>query len=427
MQRPALFLSAAIALCSVSLPLAGQKLLFRSIQFKGAPEYSEQELLEAAGFKKGAPMSTAELGDHSKQLMNTGVFENIYYRLEGPDLVITLTPGQNVYPLRIENLPLTPGKDLDAMLHARFPLYHGKVPSEGTLLDGVRSALEEALASQGIKVTVTSTPFASPGTREATVINFSIVSPEVRIGPIHIDGVSPEMQGKMKALADHIVGTPFETETSAENLEHALETVCADEGYAAAKIHAARSGDPVVAPAAIAIPFSVTVQEGRLYKLGAVHVPANALLTQAEIDKAIAAHGETAAKGQALRFVRPMIESRYKSKGYLDYTLTLRPEFDESAGTVNYTMDINAGPVYHLGFVKFDNVSDDLRRLLIRNWQMLPGDPFDEGYVANFILTAQKADPVLMRSLAGVKAAYDIRADTETHEVNCVLRFEKIH
>jgi hypothetical protein len=66
-----------------------------------------------------------------------------------------------------------------------------------------------------------------------------------------------------------------------------------------------------------------------------------------------------------------------------------------------------------------------MRKLLMRNWQMLPGDVFDETYVANFIGNAQKADPVLMRSLSGVKAIYDVNADPNSHEVNVRIRFER--
>ena len=93
--------------------------------------------------------------------------------------------------------------------------------------------------------------------------------------------------------------------------------------------------------------------------------------------------------------------------------------------TVNYDVAIDPGPVYHLAFVKFDNVSDELRSLLIKNWQMLPGDPFNEVYVASFIMTAQKNDPVLGRTLANVKANYNVTADPQTHDVNVVLHLEK--
>ena len=56
---------------------------------------------------------------------------------------------------------------------------------------------------------------------------------------------------------------------------------------------------------------------------------------------------------------------------------------------------------------------------------MLPGDTFDQSYVEGFLFRAQKEDPVLQRSLAGVKAAFEVRADPNTHEVNCVLHFTK--
>ena len=61
----------------------------------------------------------------------------------------------------------------------------------------------------------------------------------------------------------------------------------------------------------------------------------------------------------------------------------------------------------------------------MRNWQMFPGDPFDQSYVANFILEAQTSDPVLLRTLAGVKVCYDVRADPVSHDVNLVIRLER--
>jgi len=103
----------------------------------------------------------------------------------------------------------------------------------------------------------------------------------------------------------------------------------------------------------------------------------------------------------------------------------LTPEFDEASGTVNYTVEVEPGPIYHLAFVKFENVSDELRSRLMRVWQMLPGDTFDESYVASFIIRAQKEDMVLMQSLSGVKITYEVRADQQTHEVNCVIHFTK--
>ena len=90
-----------------------------------------------------------------------------------------------------------------------------------------------------------------------------------------------------------------------------------------------------------------------------------------------------------------------------------------------YTVDVDPGPVYHLAFVKFDNVSDAMRSQLMRNWQMMPGDVFDESYVASFITKAREQDPILQRSLAGVKTTFNATADPQTHDVNVVIHLAK--
>jgi hypothetical protein len=99
--------------------------------------------------------------------------------------------------------------------------------------------------------------------------------------------------------------------------------------------------------------------------------------------------------------------------------------FDDANAKVSYNVDVEPGPVYHLAFVKFDNVTDEMRSLLIRNWQMLPGDTFDKSYVATFILKCQQQDPVLRRSLAGVKVTYNVMANPDTHDVNVLIRLER--
>ena len=420
---PCLLLTAVTLLCA-PLPAAAQKFQPKTIQFKGAPEYSSQELLDAAGLKKGTVLDFTEMKEHSQKLMDTGVFDTLNFKFDGVDLVYNLVPSATLYPIRLENLPLMPGKELDAKLHDRFPLYHGKVPAEGGLLDGVRRILEEMLVTEGIKATLAAMPFSDPKLHKVTAMSLVIMAPSVRVGAIHLQGVSTALEAKAQHAANHETGGAYDTENSAKNIEHAIKLFYGDEGYAAAKAHVNRSGDPVIAADAIDVPFLATIEEGRLYKLGSIHLPPDAPLTQAEIDKAFGPN-TSIAKGQTLRTAWFMLASRYKSKGYLDCAITPLPEFDEATGTVNYTVEVNPGPIYHLAFVKFENVSDELRGRMMRIWQMLPGDPFDEGYVSGFIVRLQKEDPGLQRTLAGVKVTYDVLADQQTHDVNCVIHFAK--
>jgi outer membrane protein insertion porin family len=425
MRRSDYLLPVAGIVLLASLPTAAQKFLPKSIQFRGDPEYSDQELLAATGLKKGTVLTYTEMSDRGKLLVDSGVFDTVTFKFDGQDLIFYLKPADTLYPIRLDNLPLTPGTDLDARLHDRLPLYHGKVPADGTLLNEVRGALEEMLATQGINATVSAIPAGVMGSRRITFMSFDITSLPVRVGTVHLEGVSPAMLDQVKYVVDHAVGAPYDSGNSEKNLEDAFELSYSDQGYAAVRVHAERAGNPVATAEAIDVPFSVSVEEGRLYKLSAIHLPPDALVTQAEIDKTVAALKDSHIKGVALRSAWAFIASRYKSKGHLDCRVTPHAEIDEASFTVSYTVEINPGPVYHLAFVKFDNASDELRSRLMRSWKMLPGDIFDESYVSNFIVKAEKDDPVLQRSLAGIKISYDVRADPDSHDVNCVIRFEK--
>ena len=411
------------------MPLAGQQFQPKTIQFKGDPEYSTKELMDAAGLKPGTTLTSAEMNDHSKRLMDTGVFDNLTYKFDGQDLVYLLQPSTQMYPIRLENLPLTPGADLDTRLHTLLPLYHGKVPAEGTLLDNVRGQLEDMLAAQRITTTLVAVPFSDPKTATkkgaVTAISFSIAQPPVIIGAIRVQGASADFQARLAPIENSVSEQAFDSSNSSSNIEYAFRSFYEDQGYAAVKVTAERSGAPLVSPASILVPFSVTIEEGRQYKLGDIQFPPGTPVEKADVDKLLTNPGASPTRGIGLRSLWMMIAQRYRSKGYLDVVVSPHAQIDEATGIVNYSVDVNPGAVYHLALVKFDNVSDDLRRLLMHNWQLMPGDPFDQGYVSGFLLKAQLDDLVLRKTLAGVKAKFDVMADPQTHDVNVVIRLEK--
>jgi outer membrane protein insertion porin family len=423
-RLPSLFLGSTLIL-SLQLAASGQQFKPKSIQFKGDPEFSDQELLDAAGLQPGKILTSAEMADHSKRLMDSGVFDNLTYKFDGQDLVYTLTPAEHLYPIRLENLPLDAGPELDAKLHQKLPLYHGKVPSEGTLLDDVRAALAEIVAAQGAQISITATPFGQANSRNIKAMSFSIASPPVHTIVIHIEGVAAADEGKVRALLAESAKIPFDSEHASGNLEQSIGSFYVDKGYAGAKVSAARVGDLRVEPGELIVPYSINIEQGPPYKLGTVHLPEGTLMAQDEADRLLAPTPGGPVDGVRVRNLWGILSRRYRAKGYLDCKIDPHPALDTEAGVVNYTVDVTPGAVYHLGFVKFDNVGDQLRNLLIKNWQLLPGDPFDESYVSDFIMKAQKSDPVLMRTLAGVRSKLDVTADPQTHEVNVVLRLEK--
>lgn len=422
---PKLIPALAAILCASAFSVDAQQFVPKSIQFVGDSEHSNAELLAASGLKKGAVLTYAQMNDVSKHLMDTGMFASLTFKFDGQDLIFQLTPSDQLLPIYLDNLPTAPGTDIEAKIHQQFPLYHGKISTEGDTMEQVRACLETILAAQGIKASVLATQGADAKTHHVNSVHFSIASPPVQIQIKQIDGASADFQEKLQGIARETAKIPFDTAHSAASIDQAFTLFYQDRGYAAVKVDAQRAGDVVADAASIAVPFAVTIQEGRVYKVGTVHLPDNAPVTAAEVAKILTPTPNSPVDGVRVRTLWTLIAGRCHAKGYLDCKLTPTSHFDEATATVNYDLAIDPGPVYHLAFVKFENVSDELRTMLIRNWQMLPGDPFNETYVANFILTVQQNDPVLRRTLAGVKTTFDATADPQTHDVNVVIRLAK--
>jgi outer membrane protein assembly factor BamA len=428
MKRTSFLLLTALIVFASGQPAAAQKYLPKTIQFKGAPEYSDQELLDAAGLKLGVVLDFTEMKGHSQKLMDTGLFETLGFKFDGADLVYTLVPFANLYPVRLENLPLTPGKELNSALHDRVPLYHGKVPAEGGLTEQVRKALEEMLAAKSIKATVAATPYTDQKLHEVTAMSYAITAPPVRVGEIHLQGVSPEMQAKVKHITDRAMKTDYDTENAAGNIERKIALLYTDEGYANVKVHAEWPSNPIAGSEAIEIPFNVTVEEGRLYQLGAIHLPSGDLLTLAEINKAAgtvsnAVEKQSVKGGVALRTALLFVTGQYKSKGYMDCVVMPHPQFDEAAGIVNYALEVQPGPVYTMGKLTIENGADDLRAAMWAAWKMPTGAVFSESMIYDYYY--KQGNTALGRTFASAICKYKLTKDIETHTVDVTLRVEK--
>lgn len=411
-----------LLLCSLASP-AQKKVAPKTIRFQGASQYSQEELLAAAGLKPDAPPSLREVKAHAKQLSDTGLFEVVRFSSDSKTLLFTLTLSRQLYPMHLENVPLTPGKELDARIHARFPLYRGLLPGSGSMIEGISRIFEEMLADKGVKATVKAALTSGLGPQELTAMNFTVVSPEVHIGRIQLAGISSAMQAKASLLASSQTGNGFDTENTALGLRHVFEELYQDQGYAAVQADVAQ-GDPAIdSDQVIEIPYTVTIKEGAIYKLGTIDIPTGGLVARAEVEKVLSKYPK--GSGRPLDLFLLAVRDAYHARGYLDCSIIPHPSFNEATRVVNYNLAIAPGTPYRLGSVKFDGAPEAMAARLKLAWKTAPGNVFDESYLASFAAAAQKKDKPLAKYLQTVNTTYDVKPDPATHQVNCTFRFTK--
>lgn len=418
------FLLLEAVLCLSALPHASaQKFQPKTIQFKGDPEYSDQELLAAAGLKKGVVLDFAGMKEYSKKLMASGVFSMLSFQFNGADLVFTISPADQLFPIRLVNLPLTSGRDLDAALHQRLPLYHGKVPAADGLNEQVRQALEEMLAARGIQATVTMTPYTDEALQQVTAMNYAISTPPVLVGAIQPDAASPALDAGAQGILSGLTGSSYDVEGSPSQIETELGEYYREQGYVAAEVHAVPSGSPVVTANDIHIPFQVSVAPGQIYKIAQIQLAPGLLISQADFDRQAGIQPGTVATGKYVRGNWEFIAHQYHDKGYMKAVVHPTPSLDRAKGTVSYTVTVDPGPMYTMGRLTIENVSDDLQARMIAAWKLDAGAPFNEGAIPSYFMN--NSDPGLRRLFASVNCKYTLVLIDSIHRVNVTLRLER--
>lgn len=399
----------------------------KSIIFKGAPEYSDQELLAAAQLKPGISLSVDAMKDHARILLETGVFDNITFQFTGVELRYLLKPSATLYPIHLSNLPLAVGKDLDARIHERVPLYHGKVPADSGLTEQVRAALEQILADKGLKATVQAVA-ALDDTPGGETINFSIDSPPVVVGEIHPDAKSPALDPGADQILKKLAGQPYDQEGSANQIATYLGNYYHDRGYLEAHAGATPIAPHVTADN-IQIPFAVSIAPGIKYHLGEIRFAPGLLVSHADFDRQSTIHFGDSADGQRLTDDWQYIARQYHNHGYMQASIHSAPTFDRFKGTVSYDVTADPGPVYTMGKLAIENVTDELQAAILAAWKIAPGSVFNEGAVRSFFAVTTVGGPksALEQIFSAVNVNYTQKLNDDTHTVDVTVRLEKKH
>jgi outer membrane protein assembly factor BamA len=417
-------LIAVLLTASCALSVAAQSFVPKNFLFKGDPAHTDAELTAAAGLRKGVALTAAEMNDHTKLLMDTSLFTNITYTFNGQDLTFNLTPATDLLPIRLENFPIAGGKALEDSLRAHVPLYHGAVPGDGGLLDSVRNELQAELATKGIQANVSAVPYQDRKLGKVTAISFSISTPMVDVGEIKLDGASAAMDAKARLTAAKAVGSTYNLDGSASQLETSLGNLYREQGYLEAQVQATPLMQPVVEATSVHIPFTVKVDEGPQYKLGNVQLAPDMVVTQAAFDKQATVHPGEVALPQKIREEWNFLGRQYHNRGYMRAKIMATPTYDHANSTVSYAVTAEPGPVYTMGMLKVDNVADDVILALKKAWTVPQGAPFNEGAIIGLGATTG-VNPAFERFMQTVKLSYTLQLHDDTHTVDLNLKFEK--
>ena len=411
-------LSFLVPLIAFTASLSAQTQVWtpQQIVYKGAPEYKPADLNAVAALKLGGQLGTANIDPALQRLSDTGLFADIRYTIDDRAIIFTLTPQPDsaMLPAVYSNFVIFQPGELTPLIHARVPLFNGKIPAAGNLQQSVQDALVGILKEKGLGSATVDSIATNKG-----AVSFSISNPPVQVQSLHVEDVSPLAAPKVAEVQKAISMSDFEV-GSEDAARKRLEDAYKDLAFLDVAIDQPTHTAPIVTPDKILVDLTTTAHEGTQYHLAKLELPATSIVPMADLEKAATLKPGDLATRIELLSTAARVDRQFTRHGYMDAKFSATTTKDTAAHTVVYTLNVIPGEQFHLASVKAVNLTPEQQKDFDSAFKLHPGDPYDEDYVATFLKQNRN-----LKSFTGYSATYKQAAHVDTHGVDLTMTFVK--
>ena len=409
-----------LLLAALATPSLAQSYLPKTIQFKGATGYSDEELMAATSLKPGTAVTADALNGAVKTLVDTGLFEDVSFEFKDGDLTFTITPSTALKDIVIDNLPLQAGPELDARLRARVPLYHGKAPADGQLIEQLRLALSTEVAAEGVNANIVVLHSYS----DDPALHFQQTLPPVHLGAITLTGASPERADEARHVLAKFEDAEYSTQGSPSQIATEVGNYYRQLGYLQVAVEAKLQLPPVTDADGVHLPIQISLKEGPQYHIGKVQLSPELGVTQEDFERRTDVRPGALAQAALLHQAWETLAMDFRNRGYIHAKIVSAATWDSVKALVSYNVSAEPGAQFTMGKLTIENANDELRAAILAEWALPAGAVFNPAKLLGGV-DAKAKDPALRRYLAGEALKYAMQVHDETHTVDVTLHLEK--
>ncbi|MGC9199400.1 MAG: hypothetical protein ACP5E5_10760 [Acidobacteriaceae bacterium] len=244
----------------------------RTILIDAPPGVDRAQALRILGLTAGAELSEQQIEAALGRLANTGLFSEISYTVSPSALIVKLTPSASsvLRRVRLANFAWWEPTQLEALLEAAVPGYHGRLPLAGTLTDQVKAALVALLKGKGIQAEVE----ARQSARDDGVVTLRIIRPSILVDQVILPGSLPELRERIKKFTDTLYNADFDSDRDVRAVHDNVMKIYRDAGYLDVAVTTPEVSTPKGDLFNYAVDLTATVQPGALFHLASLDVSA---------------------------------------------------------------------------------------------------------------------------------------------------------
>ncbi len=389
---------------SAAIPASASKLI--EIKVTGSKRFTQEEVAAASGLLIGTTANDDVFRKAARQLGESGAFTAVSYHFTyssaGTKLVLEVTDADKFVPAHFADFVWFPDQELRQKLRERIPLFTGELPTTGRLPDQVSDILQAMLVENGIPGHVEflrSTDKA--GHLEA--IDYTVANIVIRIHAVEFPGAGADELPELRSAAEKLAGRDYYPALLHGFVERTVLPLYHGRGYL--KAACAGPQPKVIKPAAEAadekqeitwVDVSLPITQGEQYKLAAWNWFGNKNIPSEQLQPLI--HAKTGQPADTVQLAEDLknVQQIYGSRGYVTTTIKAEAQYDDSAATVTFLLDVAEGAVYRMGELEFRGIDNSLTARLRAAWKLRAGDVYDANYLKEYLPQARKLLPANM-------------------------------
>src|ERR1700690_1579505 len=182
-----------------------------SVQVTGSSPFTSQQIPPSTGLQTGASATREDIQAGADRLAKLGAFFSVQYLYSavgaGIKVEYQVTDAPEI-PASFDNFPWLSDEDLIAGIKSAVPLFDGKVPVQGGILDEISAAIQKLLDSKGLHVRV-SHVLSVGGVGDQQVQLFTAEGDQLNVASIQFSDALAGGDRMIEDRASDLLGKPF--------------------------------------------------------------------------------------------------------------------------------------------------------------------------------------------------------------------------
>lgn len=423
LSAPRYLLLAALVV-AVPLQLSAQSWRLASVQIEGSDQLPPAEVAEVSGLVIGNPTSLDDIKNATEQLSQLGLFEFVSYRYQTTPNTITVVfvveESASFYECDFDNFVWHSRDELLARLQEEIPLFSGKSPPAGYLIDEIKRVLQDILEELDVPGKVTHLP---PFSKEGGVNIFRVDGVSMPVTSIRFEGAEAISQKALQKASRPLLSRDFSTDFLKTFANYNLISLYRSKGYLQVKFDKPQVQFLGEAEGTYPVILTFALTEGPQYRFGSITWQGNQALTSEELTGHINFKpGKIADAVKVANKLNLLRAKEYGSRGFLQAKLTTRWTTHESESVADLIVEVEEGGQYHFEKLVLQGFPEGIQGRIQDRWKLQPGDPFDAVYFRDFV--KKQVRPLLSQAPRRGLVRNLINRNDENKTVIAILRFQ---